>query len=91
LNSDASSSDLELSAKWSLSIDLLERIFIDPEFSSVLKVPEIRLNHDLEFSHNLRNIHLSHRYRMEERFIRKKLDNSLIDGYRFVEPILCRT
>jgi len=119
----AYSSDLELSAKWSLNFDLSERIFIDPvkqsqmffktqlgfelfknfgfghgiayylnspgdpEFSSVLKVPEIRLNHDLGFSHNLRTIHLSHRYRMEERFIRKKLDNSLIDGYRFVERI----
>jgi len=119
----AYSSDLELSAKWSLSVDLQERIYMDPvrqsqmffktqlgfepfknfsfgngfayylnspgdpEFSSSLKVPEIRLNHDLGYSHNLRSIHLSHRYRMEERFIRKKLDESLIDGYRFLERI----
>ena len=119
----AFSSDLELSTKWSLSIDLQERIYInpvkqsqmfcktqlglepfknfnfgngiayylnspgDPEFSSSLKVPEIRLNHDLGYSHNLRSIHFSHRYRMEERFIHKKQDDSLIDGYRFVERV----
>jgi hypothetical protein len=59
----------------------------DPEFSTSLQVPEIRFNHDLGYSHNLKSIHLSHRYRMEERFIHNKRDNSLIDGYRFVERI----
>ncbi len=119
----AYSTNFELSSKWALSLDLQERIFVDPvrqsqmfcktqigfepyknfsfgngvsyylnspsdpEFSSTLKVPEIRLNHDLGYSHNIRSIHLSHRYRMEERFIRKRLDNSLIEGYRFVERI----
>ncbi len=119
----AFSSDLELSKRWALSLDLQERIYTDPvkqsqmfcklqlgfdafkkfnfgngiayylnspgdpEFSSSLKVPEIRLNHDLGFSHKLRSIHFNHRYRMEERFIRKKLDESLIDGYRFLERI----
>ncbi|MDO8992898.1 DUF2490 domain-containing protein [Daejeonella sp.] len=117
------SSDLEFSPKWSLNVEVQERIYTDPvrqsqmfcksqlgfepfknfslrngiayylnspgdpEFSSSLKVPEIRLNHDLGYSHNLGSIHLNHRYRMEERFIHKKQDDSLIDGYRFVERI----
>lgn len=119
----AFSSDLELSPKWSLNVEVQERIYTDPykqsqmfcksqigfepfknftfrngiayylnspgdpEFSSTLKVPEIRLNHDLGYSHNLSSINLSHRYRMEERFIHKKQDDSLIEGYRFVERI----
>ena len=59
----------------------------DPEFSSSFKVPELRLNHDLGYSHNLKSIRVGHRYRMEERFVRKRLDDSLINGYRFLERI----
>ena len=59
----------------------------DPEFASSFKVPEIRLNHDLGYKHKFKNLILGHRYRMEERFIRKRLNDALIDGYRFVERL----
>ncbi|HQS04259.1 MAG: hypothetical protein B7X86_03580 [Sphingobacteriales bacterium 17-39-43] len=117
------SSDFELSPKWTLNLEVQERIYTDPvrqsqmflksqigfepfenfnfrngiayylnspsdpEFLSTLIVPEIRLNHDFAFGHKFRSIELIHRYRMEERFIHKKQDDSLIDGYRFVERI----
>ena len=119
----AYTAELEFSPKWSLNLEVQERIYTDPvkqsqmfcksqlgfepfknfsfkngiayylnspgdpEFSSSLKVPEIRLNHDLGYSHNLRSIHLSHRYRMEERFIHNKQGDALIAGYRFLERI----
>lgn len=60
---------------------------IDPQIPGSFKIPEIRLNHDLKYRHNLKSIGVGHRYRMEERFIRKRLDDSLINGYRFVERI----
>ena len=60
---------------------------IDPQIPGSFKIPEIRLNHDLKYSHNLKSIGVGHRCRMEERFIRKRLDDSLINGYRFVERI----
>ena len=59
----------------------------DPEFASSFKVPEIRLNHDLGYKHKFKNLILGHRYRMEERFIRKRLNDALIEGYRFVERL----
>ena len=59
----------------------------DPEFASSFKVPEIRLNHDLGYKHKFKNLIVGHRYRMEERFIRKRLNDALIDGYRFVERL----
>jgi len=59
----------------------------DPEFSAAFKVPEIRLNHELGYRHRFKNLNFGHRYRMEERFIRKRLDDSLIHGYRFVERL----
>lgn len=59
----------------------------DPEFASSFKVPEIRLNHDLGYKHQFKNLNIGHRYRMEERFIRKRLNDSLIHGYRFVERL----
>jgi hypothetical protein len=48
----------------------------DPEFASSFKVPEIRLNHDLGYKHQFKNLNIGHRYRMEERFIRKRLNDS---------------
>jgi len=59
----------------------------DPEFASSFKVPEIRLNHDLGYRHKFKNFNVGHRYRMEERFIRKTLNDSLIHGYRFLERL----
>ena len=59
----------------------------DLEFASSFKVPEIRLNHDLGYRHSFKNLIVGHRYRMEERFIRKRLNDALIDGYRFVERL----
>ena len=59
----------------------------DPEFASSFKVPEIRLNHELGYRHKFKNLIVGHRYRMEERFIRKRLNDALIDGYRFVERL----
>ena len=59
----------------------------DPEFASSFKVPEIRLNHDLGYKHQFKNLIVGHRYRMEERFIKKRLNDALIEGYRFVERL----
>jgi hypothetical protein len=59
----------------------------DPEFASSFKVPEIRLNHELGYRHRFKNLIVGHRYRMEERFIRKRHNDALIDGYRFVERL----
>lgn len=59
----------------------------DPEFASSFKVPEIRLNHELGYKHQFKNLNVGHRYRMEERFIRKRLNDSLVQGYRFVERL----
>ena len=59
----------------------------DPEFASSFKVPEIRLNHELGYKHRFKYLSVGHRYRMEERFIRKRLNDSLIHGYRFVERL----
>ena len=59
----------------------------DPEFASSFKVPEIRLNHDLGYKHKFKNLIVGHRYRMEERFIKKRLNDALIEGYRFVERL----
>lgn len=60
---------------------------IDPDISKSFKVPEIRLNHDFKYSHDLRSLELGHRIRMEERFIKKRLGDSLLSGSRFVERI----
>lgn len=60
---------------------------IDAGLSKSFKVPEIRLNHDFKYSHNLGSLELGHRIRMEERFIRKRSGDSLLNGSRFVERI----
>lgn len=60
---------------------------IDVGLSRSFKVPEIRLNHDFKYSHDLRSVEVGHRIRMEERFIRKRLGDSLLSGSRFVERI----
>lgn len=59
----------------------------DQEFASSFKVPEIRLNHELAYRHQLNRLSIGHRFRMEERFIRKRLGDSLINGYRFIERL----
>ena len=60
---------------------------IDPGLSESLKVPEIRLNHDFRYSQSLKSIELGHRIRMEERFIRNRMGDTLLKGSRFVERI----
>lgn len=60
---------------------------IDEGISKSFKVPEIRLNHDVKYNHNLGSVELGHRVRMEERFIRKRSGDSLLSGNRFVERI----
>lgn len=59
----------------------------DLEFASSFKIPEIRLIHDLGYRHAFKNLIVGHRYRMEERFIRKRLNDALIHGYKFVERL----
>lgn len=60
---------------------------IDAGLSKSFKVPEIRLNHDFRYNHDLGSVELGHRIRMEERFIRKRSGDSLLSGSRFVERI----
>lgn len=60
---------------------------VDAGLSKSFKVPEIRLNHDFKYNHDLGAVELGHRIRMEERFIRKRSGDSLLSGNRFVERI----
>ncbi len=55
----------------------------DPASTSTLGVPELRPYQELSYRQKLDKITLSHRYRIEERYIRKTASDKLIDGYNF--------
>lgn len=59
----------------------------DPSSLSTLVIPEIRINQDLNYKQNFSGFSLGHRYRMEERFIKKTLNDTLIDGHKFIERL----
>ncbi len=59
----------------------------DLGLSKSFKVPEIRLSHDFKYSHALNSILLGHRIKMEERFIRNRLGDSLLSGNKFLERV----
>lgn len=59
----------------------------DPYSSSTLIVPEIRINQDLSYKQRFSAFRLGHRLRMEERFINKSINDSLIEGYKFKERL----
>lgn len=59
----------------------------DPSASSSLVVGELRLNQDLNYKQKFRAFSIGHRYRIEERFIGKSLNDSLISGYNFIERL----
>lgn len=48
-----------------------------------LQVPEIRPHQELNIRQAFRKINITHRYKIEERFIRKINDRDLSDGFRF--------
>lgn len=60
---------------------------IDQGLSESFKVPEIRLNHDFKYNQSMKSVELGHRIRMEERFIRNRMGDTLLKGSRFVERI----
>jgi len=55
----------------------------NPYSLSKLVLPEIRLNQDLSYKIHLNSVNLSNRLRLEERFIHKSLNDSLINGSNF--------
>lgn len=59
----------------------------DPYTLSKLVVPEIRMNQDLNYKQKYRTFGLGHRFRMEERFINKSINDSLIVGFKFRERL----
>lgn len=59
----------------------------DQSSSSTLVIPEIRLNQDVNYKQKFTNASVSHRYRMEERFIKKNINDTLRDGHKFVERL----
>lgn len=54
---------------------------------STLVIPEIRINQDLNYNQNFRSFSLGHRYRMEERFMKKTMNDTLIGGHKFTERL----
>ncbi|MEJ7692894.1 DUF2490 domain-containing protein [Daejeonella sp.] len=59
----------------------------DPNSLSKLVVPEIRLNQDLIYKQKYKTFGLGHRFRSEERFINKSINDSLIEGFKFRERL----
>lgn len=59
----------------------------DPTSLSTLIIPEIRINQDLNYKQRFSGFGFSHRYRMEERFIRRTMNDTLIEGHRFIERL----
>ncbi len=55
----------------------------DPASTSTLGVPELRPYQELSYRQKLDKITLSHRYRIEERYLRKIASDKLTDGYNF--------
>jgi len=51
--------------------------------SGFLSVPEIRPHQELNIKQSIGKINISHRYKIEERFIRNMQAGKLADGYRF--------
>lgn len=48
-----------------------------------LLIPEIRMNQDLNYKQRFNAFSLGHRFRLEERFIHKSLNDTLIRGTKF--------
>lgn len=59
----------------------------DPTSLSTLVIPEIRINQDLNYKQKFSSFSFGHRYRMEERFIRKTMNDTLIEGHKFIERL----
>lgn len=59
----------------------------NPASASLLTVPEFRLNQDITYRQNFSTFNIGHRFRIEERFITKSLNDSLIRGYKFIERL----
>ena len=55
----------------------------DPASTSTLAVPELRPFQELSYKQKFDKITFSHRYRIEERFVRKTASDKLVDGYNF--------
>ncbi|MFD2244615.1 DUF2490 domain-containing protein [Pontibacter ruber] len=50
---------------------------------SDLVVPELRPQQDITLKQEIGKVKLNHQYRLEERFIRKTIEDELASGYRF--------
>lgn len=55
----------------------------NPASTSSLSVPELRPFEELNYKQKISRINIVHRYRLEERYIRKTENDKLIDGYNF--------
>lgn len=55
----------------------------DPASTSMLAVPELRPFQEFTNTQHLRRFTISHRYRIEERYFRKVVNDKLANGYNF--------
>lgn len=55
----------------------------DPKVLTALTIPELRPYETLNYNQNIKKLHITHRYWLEERFIRKNDDRHLQPGYTF--------
>lgn len=55
----------------------------DPRSTSDLTVPELRPQQDITVKQTVGKITLNHRYQLDERFIRRSVENELVPGYTF--------
>lgn len=55
----------------------------DPASSSTLAVPELRPFQEFNHNQQLHRFTINHRYRIEERYFRKVVDDKLVNGYNF--------
>lgn len=80
-----SMANCNLGQNWSAGAGLvyLRAHTSDPASASTLAVPELRPFEELSYRQKFNKITLTHRYRVEERFIRKTANDKLDDGYNF--------
>ncbi|WP_158638294.1 DUF2490 domain-containing protein [Panacibacter ginsenosidivorans] len=55
----------------------------DPASTNTLSVPELRPFEEFNYKQKINKIALNHRYRIEERYVRKTENDKLTDGYNF--------
>ena len=75
----------ELGQNWNAGIGFayFETTTSDPTSTSTLRVPELRPFQEFNNKQKFNKITFSHRFRIEERYLRKTVNDKLIDKYNF--------